>query len=219
MKIIYIANIRLPTEKAHGVQIMKTCEAFARLGHDVELVVTDRKTHITNEPFSYYGVEENFRIKRLPVPDTVRYGRIGFLFESWMFARAAARYLRAQQFDYLYGRDESVLYLLSKKGLGPIVWETHTGAKNAHARSLARKAERIVAITKGLKDFYVALGVPPEKIIVAPDGVNLEDFAHPESREAARARLGLPRDAKIAMYIGRLDGWNGADTLLQASNL
>ena len=30
MKIIYIANIRLPTEKAHGIQIMKTCEALAK---------------------------------------------------------------------------------------------------------------------------------------------------------------------------------------------
>jgi len=32
MKLIYIANIRLPTEKAHGLQIMKMCEAFANYG-------------------------------------------------------------------------------------------------------------------------------------------------------------------------------------------
>jgi hypothetical protein len=46
MKICYIAAIRLPTEKAHGLQIMKTCEAFAAAGHDVELVVSDRATPI-----------------------------------------------------------------------------------------------------------------------------------------------------------------------------
>lgn len=30
MRLIYISNARLPTEKAHGIQIMKMCEAFAR---------------------------------------------------------------------------------------------------------------------------------------------------------------------------------------------
>ena len=29
MNILYLANVRLPTEKAHGAQIMKMCEAFA----------------------------------------------------------------------------------------------------------------------------------------------------------------------------------------------
>jgi GxxExxY protein len=32
MKLIYIANARIPTEKAHGIQIMKMCEAFAKYG-------------------------------------------------------------------------------------------------------------------------------------------------------------------------------------------
>jgi len=32
MKLIYIANARIPTEKAHGIQIMKMGEAFAKYG-------------------------------------------------------------------------------------------------------------------------------------------------------------------------------------------
>jgi hypothetical protein len=31
-KLVYIADIRLPTEKAHGIQIMEMCSAFADLG-------------------------------------------------------------------------------------------------------------------------------------------------------------------------------------------
>ena len=30
-KLIYIANARIPTEKAHGIQIMKMCESFGEL--------------------------------------------------------------------------------------------------------------------------------------------------------------------------------------------
>ncbi len=57
-----------------------------------------------------------------------------------------------------------------------------------------------------------------QKILcVAPDGVDLEPFQHPESAYQARQRLGLPQDKKIVLYVGRLDGWKGADTLLEAS--
>jgi len=35
MKIIYLANARIPTEKAHGVQIMKMCEVFALSIHEI----------------------------------------------------------------------------------------------------------------------------------------------------------------------------------------
>ncbi len=46
MKLLYITNFRIPTEKAHGIQIMKMCEAFATCGTDVELVAPLRKTPI-----------------------------------------------------------------------------------------------------------------------------------------------------------------------------
>lgn len=37
VRLLYIANAPIPTEKAHGVQIMKMCEAFAQ--SSVETVV------------------------------------------------------------------------------------------------------------------------------------------------------------------------------------
>lgn len=215
MKILYLANIRLPTEKAHGVQIMKTCEALVGCGHDVELLVPDRKTTILEDAFSYYGITRKFNIRRLPVWDTVQYGSIGFLFESLSFARAARRYLRGTTFDILYGRDELVLAQLK----GPYAWESHTGAWNIATRIIVRHAKRIIVISRGLRDFYIAKGVPAGKISVAHDGVDLERFAHPQSKKEARMRLGLPIGTKIAMYIGRLDGWKGVDTLLDASKL
>ncbi len=71
MKLIYVANIRLPTEKAYGVQIMKTCEAIARLGIDVRLIIPTRKSiaFAGVNPFEHYGVEKNFTIQRIPTID------------------------------------------------------------------------------------------------------------------------------------------------------
>ena len=69
MQIRYISNARIPTEKAHGVQIMSMCEAFAGLGHDVELVVPRKHDYLKVNPFEYYGIKNNFRIRALPIFD------------------------------------------------------------------------------------------------------------------------------------------------------
>ena len=42
MKIYYVANARMPTEKAHGIQIAKMCEALIEAGAKVELIVPRR---------------------------------------------------------------------------------------------------------------------------------------------------------------------------------
>lgn len=216
MKIVFIANIRLPTEKAHGAQIMKTCEALVELGHDVELVVPDRASIITEDPFVYYGLTTRFPVRRLRVYDIIgKYGKLGFYIESLSFAYAVRQYLRNNSCDILYGRDEHILACLR----GPYVWESHTGAWNAAAHVVARRASRIVTISQGLKDFYIANSISAEKIFVAHDGVDFERFAHPPSKREARKRLGLHVGTKIVMYIGRLDGWKGVDTLLEASKL
>lgn len=215
MKLLYLANIRLPTEKAHGAQIMEMCGAFSQAGVEVELAVTDRPTGIMDDPFAYYACKAAFGITKLPVWDTVGWGKIGFVLESVSFAWAAGRLVRLRKPDIIYGRDELVLARLSAHV--PFVWETHTGAWSRAAQQVAARAHKIVAISQGLKDFYVARGVSADKILVAHDGIDPAAFAHPQSRDESRARLGLPQDATIAMYVGRLDGWKGTDTLLEAS--
>lgn len=213
---MYLANVRFPTEKAHGVQIAKMCEAFADAGHDVELVVTNRPTSISEDAYSYYSVRKNFSIIRVPVPDIVSWGGAGFFLESFWFAVQAAKLVRKRGPDVIYSRDEVPLSFLSSV---PYVWETHTGSWNVFSRHVAARARHIVSISQGLKEFYVARGVSVHRILVAHDGIDLEPFARAEPKVEARRRLGLPLDKAIALYVGRLDGWKGVQTLFQAAEL
>lgn len=220
MKLLYLANMRMPTSKAHGVQIAKACEAFAAAGADVELVVPRRYTPIIEEPFAYYGVETPFTIRFLHTPDVVRsFGRLGFVLQIFFFAVAAARYVRMQKYDVVYGRDEHVLFLALLLGVKRVVWESHDGAWNFSARYVARRAERMVVVTHAQKEFYSTRGISPDKILAMPNGVDVSAFAHAESKESARRRLGLPADTRIALYVGAFGGWKGTDTLLEASKL
>lgn len=207
----------MPTERAHGIQIVKTCEALAKAGADVELVVPARYTRIHEVPEKYYGLKHAFNIRRLPVLDTVSWGRIGFFIETLSFAFASLRHIDGKT-GVVYGRDEWILALLVLAGFENVVWESHTGAWNWAARYLTRRT-KIVVISQGLHDFYVARGVPGEIIAVAHDGVDLSMFEQTLSKTEARKRLGFPEDAKIALYIGGVGGWKGTDTLFEASRL
>src|SRR3989344_1135500 len=74
--LYYIANVRIPTEKAHGIQIMKTCEAFNTLGVLKTLIVPYRRNTISDDPFKYYAITKTFPIKKLPAIDLVRFDRV-----------------------------------------------------------------------------------------------------------------------------------------------
>src|SRR3989344_1561978 len=65
MKLVYLAQIRLPSRKAHSVQIMNMCLAFANCGVSVNLIVPRWRLTEISEPFAYYGVKRNFSITKI----------------------------------------------------------------------------------------------------------------------------------------------------------
>src|SRR3989344_8967538 len=92
MKIYYIANARMPTEKGHGIQIAKMCEAFIEKGADLTLVVPRRAT----DPRSvreYYGLRVEVPLIRLPAIDRYTGGHIGYLVYSLSFILSYALFV------------------------------------------------------------------------------------------------------------------------------
>jgi glycosyltransferase involved in cell wall biosynthesis len=204
MKILYVANIRLPTEKAHGVQIMKMCEAFANAGVEVELVVTDRKTPIKEDPFEYYGVKTRFMLTRLPTLDLVFLGGIGFWMQTLSFVWAASRYIRHSSADVVYSRDPALFFFGAVPKSKKLIWEVHARPTKRVLRKVLNLPVSVVAISKGLKEFMVQQGFPPARIMVAHDGVDLSEFESVQEKDQLRKILYLPQDKKLVGYIGKL---------------
>lgn len=242
MKLLYVANARLPTEKAHGVQIMKMCEAFVQGGAEVELVVPFRvqpsRMRQVRDLWDYYGIRRRFKLTRLPSLDLIfldRYlpGKLAYLpfyVQALTFNLCALLYGLLHPGQALHSRDWMFFLIwwpwrwLRKRTL---VLEEHTfphhGEWGARLHlAVSRRVDRLVVITQRLKELYVATGVLAERVLVAPDGVDLARFEGLPSREEARRQLGLPLERPVVGYVGRfhtLEMSKGLDALVEAAAL
>lgn len=219
MGLLYIANIRLPTEKAHGIQIMKTCEALAKADAHVELVVPKRRNKIKEDPFDFYGVEKKFEIKKLWSLDLIWlpiFKRWTFWKQSATFALMALLHVRKIQNITLYTRDLLLALVLPKENL---FYEVHWLPETLHwyHRRAYERVKGLVVISEGIKNDLLQLGIPEEKITVVPDAVDMEQFDIPDSLIEYRERLHFPLEKKIVMYTGHLYEWKGVGTLLDAA--
>jgi glycosyltransferase involved in cell wall biosynthesis len=220
MTIFYIANARIPTEKAHGIQIMKMCEVFAATGNNVRLILPKRINKIKDDPYVYHGVKRNFIIIKLPCLDFIIFDRyinhLGMLIENLTFDLFVLLYILFHKSDIIYTRDKFLsFFTFFKKN---IIFEAHTSPKKYYLYShFFNKLKKTVVITEGLRDLFIEKGIKKEKIIVAPDGVDLEEFNISLSKGECREKLNLPLNKKIVLYTGHLYKWKGVDVLAEAT--
>jgi len=239
VKLLYIANARIPSEKAHPYQILKMCEAFVKKGMTVELVVpfrvqTNKQMRAVKDVWQYYGIEEKFKIITLPSLDLIF---VGSHLPSWIeyplfylqattFYVFAVLYSLLRKAEIIYSRDPQFLLILSliKPDWQPqMYYEAHTFPGSRIGKRLrswvGKRIGGLIVITDKLKDLYMELGVPEDKILVARDGVDLQRFKEETGKERAREKLGLPIDKKIICYTGHLFPWKGVYTLAESAKL
>ena len=224
MKILYIANIRIPTEKAHGYQICKMCEEFSNQGAEVELWIPTRANHINEDAFSFYGVKNNFKIREIKSFDFYIYhkhlGKLSFWLQgSWFVLKLL--FIRVDKDAIIYTRNPEInwVFILRRR---KTVFEIHNWPnKDWLHKFLIKRSSKIITITNGLRKLFLKNNWPEDKILVAPDGVDLEKFDIKIDKIQARKKLNLPLDKKIALYCGSLYlyGWKGVDVFLAAAKI
>lgn len=220
LKIAYLANIRFPSERAHGAQIAHMCEAFVQNGATVDLLVSTREVADQKSFGEYYGFSPSYTIVRYSTPNIVHWGFFFFLITTFVLCLGAWRRVANGGYDIIYCRDQWMLLFFSLfVPIQKLVWESHEGNHSIISRAILARGIRVVAISEGIRDYYATCGVPSEQMVVAHDGIDESFFGKVSSKAGARMRLGLPQESRIAMYIGGFDQWKGVETFFKASEL
>lgn len=180
MHIKYITNVRIPTVRAAGYAIMKMCSEFAKAGVKTELFVPS-KGSIKNEqnPFEFYGLEKNFEIKKISSLDllglTERFGKIFYWLDILSFLLSLKSQIKFDHDDVLYTRDFITTSFLSKRS--PIILELHSIPRSKFLFNLSlKKAGLFVVLNSNIKNILLSSGISSEKILIAPSGVDLNEF-------------------------------------------
>jgi glycosyltransferase involved in cell wall biosynthesis len=208
MKIAYISAGNLPSEKANTIQVMKVCQAFTRLGHEVILFVPSSGASDPSWEFlsHHYGISTPFKIQYFKMDPLFKRRSI-----SWKGIRLAIRL----NVDMVYARaiPPAVLALLFKI---PVVLEMHqlpSGRFGPFWYQLFLKVsgkKLLVPITDALKKslsekFTPAL--PEQSVVVAPSGVDLDRYKDLPDPVSARRMLELPDQFTVVcsghLYRGR----------------
>jgi len=233
VRILYLADIRFPLERANGIQSMETCHALAGRGHDVTLVVRPDSHEPPRDPFVFYGLPRlpALHIEVAPVSGPVAARRAGYL--TFALGRAMGR---GRQ-DLVFTRDLGLASLILRLPAGlraPLVYEAHSIAADAAAalpqlvsgappaspsklRRLAAREERVwrgasgyVTITEGLRRELEKRFGPREKTAVVADGFRgTKDTKHTKDTKE-------PKEPFTIGYAGHLYPWKGVELVVEA---
>jgi|Deesub1362A_J573_1020465.scaffolds.fasta_scaffold00550_16 glycosyltransferase involved in cell wall biosynthesis len=234
MKILYISNARIPSEKAHVYQILKMCEAFAAQGVEVILLhpfrFNTKEMRQVKDVYDYYGLKRQFSIKTLPSLDLAFLKKISpklhFMIQNLTYAFAVLLYILFKKLPgekfIIYSRDKlsAMALVLAKRLLRiPVFYEAHVYPVSRATKRLSfySKFDGLITITRNLKAMYEQGGINSERIIVAPDGVDLTLFSNLPSKEEARQQLRLPLERPLVVYTGHLFRWKGVYNFVESA--
>lgn len=230
-----VANTRLPSERAQGLQVVQSAAAFARSGLEVEVLHARRARELPlpagSDLLAHCGVPGGARPSITPiecidwiesVPRALQFWPSRL--QEWTFSsNAARRLLQRDDGALVLSREIECAERLVRAGRRGVFLEIHSVPGGRWRRRLllraAAGADGLVAISGGVRDDLLALGIEPSKITVEHDAFEPERFRPLPARSEARRALGLPLDRPIVTYTGGLLAWKGVDVLVDAARL
>jgi alpha-1,6-mannosyltransferase len=103
-----------------------------------------------------------------------------------------------------------------RKFLGRTVTEAFMDFAKRYVRNLYNRFERTIVPSPGLGEVLVNWGVSPGKIFESDLGVDTSMFHPTGGPDGVRAEFGVPEDATLLLYVGRLAQEKNTHTLFRA---
>lgn len=220
-KLYYITNSRIPTEKAHGVNIVYMCEALSKY-FDVTLFIPFRHQSevLKNKKIQdVYDVKPNFKVRIINIIDLIKYDisqTVGYFFHTMIFSLLCLSKIKKEKPDLIYTRQPIEAFFISFINL-PFIYELHSNQKflNRLHKRIFKKARLILPISRGLEETIPKKYLYKTKVL--SDSVP-KSFIIKDSENNLREKLGLPLNKKIILYTGKLSEEKGVDFLLSVAN-
>lgn len=211
MKILVVSGFLADSNYAYAINTVKMAQGFANCGHKVTLLCRQGQNGIVSQN----KFDENFGTKgALGLKQLSR--NIG---ESWRFTLAGLPFLFRFKPDLVYGRNYIFPAVASRLGFATAA-ESHAHPDNVSRQFMTfvkgtrnRKFLMWVSISKHLAAHYQSLGVPPEKLMVLPDAVDLDLFSPPEMKTESPYSQTGPH----VVYAGHLYDYKGIPTILDCA--
>jgi glycosyltransferase involved in cell wall biosynthesis len=214
MRIACLSTSTVPSRTANSLQLLKVCQSFVALGHEVKLWLPGRMPDVTWDDLSRrYGIQHRFPIQWVRASPQLR---------RYDYGLKAAWRARRWRPDLYYSWSYQAAAVTSTLGW-PTALEVHDRQTGRFGPRLfkmflsGRGAVRVLPTTQALlgwleRQYGVRLEQPLG--IVSPNGVDLERYADLPSVKEARDALNLPQEF-TAVYTGHLYQGRGIATIME----
>lgn len=228
MKILY--HHRTRGEDAQGIHVRELCRAFRRQGHEVRMVAllerrakTDgagghdrggnRLFNVTIPHWLYELVALLYNVPAFFVlaVHALRF-RPDFLYERYSLF-AVSGYLVARLFRIPFVLEVNAPLSLELKEHGDLAFEKLAQRMETW---LCRRADRTIVVSGPMKAILAARGVDADRLLVMPNGVDLQQFHGAVDGGPVRAAFGL-QQAFVVGFVGWIRPWHGVDYLIRAA--
>jgi glycosyltransferase involved in cell wall biosynthesis len=241
MKVLQIIPRFLPTTGGSPIHVYKISKQLIKLGHDVT-VVTTKSMH--NKDIRGFSTGRPFTLKTtcpaLPtfeVADGIKIYRFKPIFLFWMHMINPSMFIFLLRNIHKYDAVHAHVYMGAESDMAAIICRlrkipfiftahdllsTQCGTinllKNLYDKTIGRytlnTAKKLIALTQENKKQYELLGVPEDKIVVIPNGVDYEKFDGLIKSKELLKSIGNPD--KVVLFVGRLLKYKGAQHIIKA---
>ena len=216
MQTAVITTSQVPSKTANSIQVMKVCQSYCQLGHDVTLFVPGKKTAEWDQISSIFGIESKFPIKYIP---SFR------IFRRYDFSFIVGLYLFFQKFDLVHTWLPQIA-IIAGFFKRPYIMELHGMPTGKAGPDLFKKIlfsdhrKRFLCITNALRKMYedeYSFNFKNSEIIIAPNGVELDRYKNITGQTQFKSELGLS-NSFTAVYTGHLYEGRGMNLLIELAH-
>lgn len=225
MRVLFLAlDVDLCGRTGDSIHVRELTSSLSQMGHDISLVGYAPKDSLKEVNALFKGTDTHVHIpeERGDIAtlkfcsQVVRKSRPDVIYERRFSPKLGAALSALHNLPLVVEVNGLVEEELEIQGRGEEARKVSGKARKSLRKRFFRRAEKIVAVTDGIKTGLRELyGIPLERIAVVHNGANTDLF-RPMDRASCREDLDLDLEKHYLCFVGILVWWQGIDDIIRA---